>query len=73
MGDSSFFGYLAKRSYRNTKKSTHTLSIRSFIQYLNLQNSTDSQVIAKIWHNSHPYKVGNLIWLTLNRGLPVGT
>ncbi len=29
--------------------------------------------MARIWHNAHPRKVGALIWLTLNRDLPVGT
>ncbi len=33
----------------------------------------DPQVLVKIWHNSHPHKVGTLIWLTLNRKLHVGT
>lgn len=45
----------------------------TFIQRLNLQNSTPSQVIARIWHNAHPRKVGTLIWLTFNQGLLVGT
>jgi hypothetical protein len=49
------------------------MNICSFIQRLNLQNSTVMQVMAKIWHHSQPWKVGTLIWLTLNRGLPVGT
>ncbi len=45
----------------------------SFIQGLNLRNSTTTQVIARIWHNARPKKVGTLIWLTLNQGLPIGT
>jgi len=71
--DSPFFGYTAKRGYRNAQKPKHTPSMHTFIQGLNLRNSTMPQVIAKIWHNSHPRKVGTLIWITLNQGLPVGT
>ncbi len=65
-GDSPFFGYSTKQGYQNA-------NIYSFIQSLNLQNSTITQVMARIWHNSWPWKVGTLIWLTLNQGLPVGT
>jgi hypothetical protein len=32
-----------------------------------------AQVITRIWYNARPRKVGTLIWLTLNKGLPVGT
>jgi hypothetical protein len=73
MGDSPFFGFFTKRGYRNAKKPSHTPGIFSFIQQLHLQNSTVPQVIMRIWHNSRPHKVGTLIWLTLNHGLPVGT
>jgi hypothetical protein len=73
MGDSRFFGYSAKQGYRNARKPTQSANICSFIQRLNLQNSTVMQDIARIWHNSQPWKVGTLIWLTLNRGLWVGT
>jgi hypothetical protein len=73
MGDSPFFGYSTKRGYRNVRNPTQSAYICSFIQRLNLQNSTVTQVIARIWHNARPWKVGILIWLTLNRGLPVGT
>ncbi len=45
----------------------------AFKQGLNLQNSTTSQVIARVWHNARLRKVGTFIWLTLNQGLPVGT
>jgi hypothetical protein len=45
----------------------------SFIQGLNLRNTTTQQAIARIWHNSRLRKVGTLIWLTLNQGLPVGS
>ncbi len=31
------------------------------------------QIMAKIWHNSQPWKVSTLIWLTLNQGLSVVT
>ncbi len=51
----------------------HTPSISSFIQRLNLRTSTVAQVIARLWHNARPRKVGALTWLTLNNGLPVGT
>ncbi len=47
--------------------------MHTFIQGLNLRNSTTPQVIARIWHNSRPRKVGTFIWITLNQGLPVGT
>ncbi len=73
MGDSPFFGYSAKRGYQNARKPTHSVNICSFIQRLNLQNSTVMQVMARIWHNARPRKVGTFIWFTLNWGLPVGT
>jgi len=73
MGDAPFFGYSAKRGYRNAKQALHTPNISSFIQRLNLRNSTVAQVIARLWHNARPRKVGALTWLTLNNGLPVGT
>jgi hypothetical protein len=66
LGDSPFFGYTAKRGYRNAQSSTHTPAMNTFIQGLNLSNSTTSQVTARIWHNSRPRKVGTLIWITLN-------
>jgi hypothetical protein len=58
---------------RNAKRRQHTPSIISFVQSLNLRNSTVAQIIAKIWHNARPRKVGALTSLTLNKGLPVGT
>jgi hypothetical protein len=73
LGDAPFFGYTAKRGYKNTRRATHTSNILSFIQGLNLKNSTTIQVIEKIWHNVCPRKVGTLIWLTLNQGLLVCT
>jgi hypothetical protein len=73
MGDAPFFGYSAKKGYQNARGVHHTPNILSFVQHLNLHNSTVTQVIARMWHNSCPHKVGTLIWLTLNRGLPVGT
>ncbi len=73
MRDFPFFGYSTKRSYPNARKPTQSTNIYSFIQRLNLQNSIVTQVMARIWHNSRPRKVGTLIWLTLNRGLSVGT
>jgi hypothetical protein len=73
MGDAPFFGYSAKRGYQNTKKPPNTPGIHSFIQQLRLQNSSMRQIIARMWHSSRPKKVGTLIWLTFNRGLPIGT
>jgi hypothetical protein len=73
MGDVPFFGYSSKRGYQNARKPHHPPGIIDFIQGLNLQNSTTAQVVARIWHNARPCKVGALIWMTLNRGLPVGT
>ncbi len=73
MGDFPFFGYSTKRGYRNARKPTQSTNIYSFIQRLNLQNSIVTQVMVRIWHNSQPRKVGTLIWLTLNQGLPLGT
>jgi len=66
LGDSPFFGYTAKRGYRNAQTSTHMPTMNTFIQELNLSNSTTTQVTARIWHNSRPRKVGTLIWITLN-------
>ncbi len=68
-----FFGYTAKKGYKNTKGPSHSPGIINFINDLGLKNSTISQVVAKIWHNAHPKKVGTLIWLTLNQGLSTGT
>jgi len=73
LGDSPFFSYTIKRGYRNAQKPKHTPSMHTFIQGLNLRNSTTPQVIARIWHNSRPRKVGTLIWIILNQGLLVGT
>jgi hypothetical protein len=73
MGDSPFFCNSTKRGYQNERKPTQSTTICSFIQRLNLHNSTVTQVMARIWHNTRPRKVGTLIWLTLNRGLLVGT
>ncbi len=73
LGDAPFFGYTAKRGYKNARKTAHTLNMLAFIQGFNLRNSTTSQVIARIWHNTRPRKVGTLIWLTFNQGLPLGT
>ncbi len=55
------------------KSSLRSMGIITFIDNLNLKNSSISQVVAKIWHNSRPRKVGILIWLTLNQSLPTGT
>ncbi len=68
-----FFGYSTKWGYQNARNPTQSGYICSFIQRLNLQNSIVTQVITRIWHNARPRKVGTLIWLTLNRGLLVGT
>ncbi len=73
MEDAPFFGYFAKRGYQNPRSSSLTPSIVSFTQNLNLRNTTTAQIIAKMWHNARPRKVGALIWLTLNNGLPEGT
>jgi hypothetical protein len=73
LGDAPFFGYSSKRGYQNARKPHHPPRIIDFIQSLNLQNSTIAQVVARMWHNARPRKVGALIWLTLNKGLPVGT
>jgi hypothetical protein len=68
-----FFGYTAKRGYRNAKGPAHSPGIIKFINDLDLRNSTTSQVVARIWHTARPRKVGTLIWLTLNQGLSTGT
>jgi len=73
LGDAPFFGYTAKRGYVNTQKTTRPSNTVSFIQGLNLRNTSSAQLIARLWHNARPRKVGTLIWLTLNQGLPVGT
>ncbi len=73
LGDAPFFGYLAKRGYNSIRKSTHKSSMTTFLQGLNRRNSTTAQLTARIWHNARPRKVGTLIWVTLNRGFPVGT
>jgi hypothetical protein len=73
MGDAPFFGYFAKRGYQNARKIQHTPNITSFIQRLNLRNSTVAQIIARMWHNARPCKVEALTWLTLNNGLLVDT
>jgi hypothetical protein len=73
LGDAPFFRYSSKRGYQNARKPHHPPGIINFIQSLNLRNSTTAQVVARIWHNARPRKVGAIIWLTLNKGLPVGT
>jgi hypothetical protein len=73
LGDAPFFGYSAKRGYNNIRKSKHTSSMTTFLKDLNLRNSSTAQLTAKIWHNARPRKVGTLIWLTLNKGLLIGT
>jgi hypothetical protein len=73
MGDAPFFGYSSKRGYQNARKPHRPPGIIEFIQRLNLRNSTIAQIVARIWHNARPRKVGALIWLTLNKGLPMGT
>jgi len=45
----------------------------TFLEGLNLKNTTPAQLTAWVWHNARPRKVGTLIWLTLNQGLPIGT
>ncbi len=72
-GGLSILWLLRKVGYRNARKLTQNANICSFIQRLNLHNSTITQVKARIWHNSRPRKVDTLIWFTLNRGLPVST
>ncbi len=67
------FGYIAKRGYKNAKGTFHSPEIINFINDLSLINSTTSQVVARIWHNACPRKVGTLVWLTLNQGPPTGT
>jgi hypothetical protein len=39
LGDSPFFGYIAKRGYRNAQNSTQMPTMNTFIQGLNLRNS----------------------------------
>jgi hypothetical protein len=73
MGDAPFFGNSSKRGYQNTRKTQHSPNIITFIQDLNLHNSTVAQIVAIMWHNARPRKVGTLTWLTLNNRLPVGT
>jgi phage terminase small subunit len=60
MGDAPFFGYSAKKGYRNAKRIQHTPSISTFIQRLNLRNSTVAQVVVRLWHNARSRKVGAL-------------
>jgi hypothetical protein len=66
LGDAPFFGYTAKRGYINVRNPACTPHMISFIQSLNLRNTSTQQAIARIWHNARPRKVGTLIWLTLN-------
>jgi hypothetical protein len=73
MGDAPFFGYSAKRGYRNARRKQHTPNIITFVQHLNLYNSTVVQIIARMWHNARPRKVGVLTWLILSNGLPIST
>ncbi len=73
LGDAPFFRYTAKRGYINAMNHSRPSRMISFIQGLSLRNTTTQQAIARIWHDSRPRKVGTLIWLTLNQGLPVGS
>jgi hypothetical protein len=56
-----FFGYIAKRGYKNAKGPSHSPGISKFVNDLDLRNSTTSQVVTRIWHNTRPRKVGTLI------------
>ncbi|CAK9262425.1 unnamed protein product [Sphagnum jensenii] len=60
MGDAPFFGYSSKRGYQNARKTQHSLGIINFIQNLNLWNSMTAQVVARMWHNARPPKLGHL-------------
>jgi hypothetical protein len=71
LGDAPFYGYTAKRGYINVRNPMRIPHMISFIQGLGLRNTSTQQAIARIWHNSRPKKVGTLILLTLNQGLPV--
>jgi hypothetical protein len=73
LGDAPFYGYTAKRGYANIHKSNHKSSMKTFLDDLNLRNTFSAQMTARIWHNARPRKVGTLIWLILNKGLPVGS
>ncbi len=73
LGDAPFFGFTAKRGYLNARRSTHSSNMMTFLQSFNLRNTTIAQMIARIWDNARPRKVGTRIWLTLNQGLLVGT
>jgi len=73
LGDAPFFGYTAKRGYLNARKSDHPSRMTTFLEGLNLRNTTPAQLTARVWHNARPRKVGTLIWLTLNQGLLIGT
>jgi len=73
MGDAPFFGYTTKRGYNSICHRTQKSSMTLFLEELQLRNSLIAQLTARIWHSSRPRKVGTLIWLTLNKGLPVGT
>jgi len=42
LGDAPFFGYTAKRGYINTRKTTHSSNMLTFLQGLNLRNTTNS-------------------------------
>jgi len=66
-----FYGYIAKKGYINARNPTRIPHMIAFIQGRGLRNTSTQQAIAKIWHNSRPKKVGTLIWLTFNQGLPV--
>jgi hypothetical protein len=73
LGDTPFYNYTAKRGYINIRKTTFISNMTAFLQGLHLRNTTIAHMIARLWHNARPRKVGTLIWLTLNKGLPVGT
>ncbi len=61
LGDAPFFNYTTKKGYNNARKLAHHTRFLAFVQGLNLQNSMAAQVIARIWHNARPRKVGTLI------------
>jgi hypothetical protein len=73
LGDVPFFGYTTKRGYSNARKPTRPSGLVTFLEGLNIRNFIPAQMIARLWHNARPCKVGTLIWLTLNQGLPIGT
>jgi hypothetical protein len=59
--------WLLRKARLSKRKETHPKREHPLLHSkVKLSKFIVTQVMARIWHNSRPQKVGTLIWLTLN-------